>query len=33
MLVLNARLGEQQRAAQVTGSLVRRLLPGAKATA
>jgi hypothetical protein len=28
MLVVNARMGEQQRPTQVTGGLVRRLLPG-----
>jgi hypothetical protein len=28
VLVVNARMGEQQRPAQVTGGLVRRLLPG-----
>jgi hypothetical protein len=28
MLVVNARMGEQQRLTQVTGGLVRRLLPG-----
>ncbi len=31
MLVLNARMGEQQRPAQVTGGMFRRLLPGGKA--
>jgi len=31
VLVLNARMGEQQRPAQVSGGLFRRLLPGAKA--
>jgi hypothetical protein len=28
VLVVNARMGEQQRPTQVTGGLVRRLLPG-----
>jgi hypothetical protein len=28
VLVVSARMGEQQRPAQVTGDLVRRLLPG-----
>ena len=28
MLIVNAHMGEQQRPAQVTGGLVRRLLPG-----
>jgi hypothetical protein len=31
MLVLNARMGEQQRPTQVSGGMFRRLLPGAKA--
>ena len=31
MLIVNARMGEQQRPAQVTGGLFQRLLPGAKA--
>jgi hypothetical protein len=31
MLVMNARMGEQQRPTQVSGGLFRRLLPGAKA--
>jgi hypothetical protein len=31
MLIVNARMGEQQRPAQVTGGMLRRLLPGAKA--
>jgi hypothetical protein len=31
MLIVNARMGEQQRPAQVTGGMFRRLLPGAKA--
>jgi hypothetical protein len=31
MLIVNARMGEQQRPAQVTGGLSQRLLPGAKA--
>jgi hypothetical protein len=28
LVVINARMGEQQRPTQVTGGLVRRLLPG-----
>ena len=28
LLIINARMGEQQRSTQVTGGLVRRLLPG-----
>ena len=31
MLNVNARVGEQQRPAQVTGGMFRRLLPSAKA--
>ncbi|HEX2160039.1 MAG TPA: hypothetical protein VHS79_24115, partial [Actinomycetes bacterium] len=31
MLIVNARMGEQQRPAQVTGGLFRRLLPGSSA--
>ena len=31
MLIVNARMGEQQRPTQVSGGMFRRLLPGAKA--